>query len=329
MKAIVYREYGLPDVLKLEEVVKPIPKDNEVLVKVVAVSVNDWDWGLLRGEPFINRLMAGFPKPRKIMILGCDIAGRVEAVGKSIKQLQVGDEVFGDISKCGFGGFAEYVCTRENTLTLKPASMTFEQAAALPQAGVLALMGLRKGQIQKRDSQLKQQRVLINGASGGAGSYAVQIAKQFGAEVTGVCRSNKLEFVRSLGADHVIDFTLEDFTKNRQHYDLILDLMGFHSIFAYMRVLAPNGIYVMVGGSSALANKVLFLGIWISMFGSKKMGLLLLKQNKGLDYLIELFESGKVVPVIDKCYPLSETADALRYFGEGPKKGKVVITLEQ
>lgn len=323
MKAIVYHKYGLPDVLKLEEVAKPIPRDNEVLIKVYAASVNDWDWGLLRGVPFVNRLMAGFPKPKKIKILGCDIAGRVEVVGKNVKQFKPDDEVFGDISECGFGGFAEYVCARENVLTLKPSSMTFEQAAALPQAGVLALTGLRdKGHIQSG------QKVLINGASGGAGSYAVQMAKTFGAEVTGVCRTNKLEFVRSIGADHVIDFTQEDFTKNGQRYDLILDLMGFHSIFDYKRALSPKGIYVMVGGSSALVNQILFLGSWISMFGSKKMGLLLLKQNMDLAFLIELFETGKVVPVIDRRYPLSEVAEALRYFGEGHKKGKVVITLE-
>ena len=323
MKAIVYHKYGLPDVLKLEEVAKPIPRDNEVLIKVHAASVNDWDWGLLRGVPFVNRLMAGFPKPKKIKILGCDIAGRVEAVGKNVKQFQPGDEVFGDISKCGFGGFAEYVCALENVLTLKPSSMTFEQASALPQAGVLALTGLRdKGHLQSG------QKVLINGASGGTGSFAVQIAKLFGAEVTGVCRTSKLEFVRSIGADHVIDFTQEDFTKNGQRYDLILDLMGFHSIFDYKSALSPKGIYVMVGGSSALVNQVLFLGSWISMFGSKKMGLLLLKQNKDLAFLIELFETDKVVPIIDKRYPLSEVAEALRYFGEGHKKGKVVITLE-
>ena len=324
MKAVVFHQYGLPDVLHLEHVAKPTPEKDEVLIKVHAASVNDWDWGLLRGVPFINRLMAGFPKPKKIQILGCDIAGQVEAIGKNVKQFRPGDAVFGDISKCGFGGFAEYVCARENALTLKPASMTFEQAAALPQAGILALTGLRdKGHIQPG------QKVLINGASGGTGSYAVQMAKLFGADVTGVCRTGKLEFVRSLGADHVIDFTQEDFTKNGQRYDLILDLMGFHSIFDTKHSLNPRGIYVMVGGATAIVNQVLILGTLISLFGSKKMGLLMLQQNKDIDYLIELFETGKVIPVIDKCFPLSETAEALRYFGEGHKKGKVVITLEQ
>jgi NADPH:quinone reductase-like Zn-dependent oxidoreductase len=324
MKAIVFHQYGLPDVLHIEDIAAPTPEENEVLIKVHAASVNDWDWGLLRGVPFVNRLMAGFPKPKKITILGCDIAGRVEAVGKNVKRFQAGDEVFGDISKCGFGGFAEFVCAHENALTLKPASMTFEQAAALPQAGVLALTGLRdKGHIQPG------QKVLINGASGGAGSYAVQIAKTFGADVTGVCRTSKLDFVRSLGADHVINFTQEDFTKSGQQYDLILDLMGFHSIFDTRRSLKPRGIYVMVGGATAIVNQVIFLGSLISLFSRKKMGLLLLKQNKDIDFLVELFEAGKILPVIDKSFPLSETADALRYFGEGYKKGKVVITLEQ
>ena len=271
----------------------------------------------------MNRITAGFPKPKKIKILGCDIAGEVEAVGKNVKQFQPGDEVFGDISECGFGGFAEYVCARENVLTLKPASMTFEQAAALPQAGVLAVTGLLdKGYLQSG------QKVLINGASGGTGSFAVQIAKAYGAEVTGVCRTSKLEFVRSLGADHVIDFTQEDFTKNEQHYDLILDLMSYHSIFDCKRVLSSNGIYIIVGGANSRIMQTLFIGTLISLFTKQKMKLLLLKPNKDLTTLIGLYENGKVIPFIDKCYPLSETAEAMRYFGEGYKKGKVVITLE-
>ncbi len=323
MKAITFSKYGQPDVLHLEEVEKPTPKDNEVLVKVYAASINDWDWQLLQGIPFVNRLMAGLLKPTRIKILGCDIAGRVEAVGKNVKQFYAGDEVFGDLSGCGFGGFAEYVCARENALALKPETMTFEDAAAVPQAGLLALQGLReKGEVQPG------QKVLINGASGGAGTFAVQIAKSFGAEVTGVCSTKKMDFVRSVGADHVIDYTQEDFTKNGQHYDLILDMQAHHSVFDYKRALSPNGIFVMVGGSSALVNKLIFLGPWISMTESKKMGLLLHKANKSMDSMKELLESGTVVPVIDKLFPLSEAAEAMRYFGEGHKKGKVVITLE-
>jgi len=330
MKASVYRQYGSPDVLHLENVAKPTPADNEVLINVHATSINDWDWGLLRGVPFVNRTTAGLLKPKKIQILGCDIAGTVEEVGQRITQFKVGDEVFGDISSCGFGGFAEYVCVNESALILKPASMSFEQAAALPQAGVLALQGLLKGNIQQE--QLEQdkktvQRVLINGASGGAGSFAVQIAKSFGAEVTGVCRTNKLEFVRSLGADYVIDFTQEDFTKNGQQYDLILDLMAFHSIFDTYRALSPRGRYIIEGGATVRVMQAVFIGTVLSLFSKKKMELLILKPNKDLATLIELYESGKVIPVIDKCYSLSEAAEAMRYFGEGHKKGKVVITV--
>ena len=323
MKAIVFTKYGSPDVLQLKEVTKPVPKDDEVLIKVHAASINSWDWELLRGIPYVNRLMAGLLKPTKIKILGCDIAGRVEAVGKNVKQLQPGDEVFGDLSRSGWGGFAEYVCARDNAVVLKPACMTFEQAAAVPQAGLLALQGLQKGNIQPG------QKVLINGAGGGAGTFAVQIAKSFVAEVTGVDSTEKLDVMRSIGADHVIDYTQEDFTKNGQSYDLILDVNAYHSIFDYKRALSHKGIYVMVGGSSALVNQLLFLGPWISMTGSKKMGLLLHKANKDLAFMKELLEAGKVVPVIDRRYPLSEVAEALRYFEEGHAKGKVVITFEE
>ena len=327
MKAVLLTKYGSPDYFQLQEVATPAPKDNEVLVKVHAASVNSWDWEILLGKPFVNRFMVGLFKPTKIRILGCDIAGRIEAVGKTVTQFKPGDEVFGDISHCGWGGFSEYVCVPEkaNALALKPPSLTFEQAAAVPQAAVLALQGLRKGKIQQGQSK-QVQKVLINGASGGVGSYAVPLAKSFGAHVTGVCSSAKMEFVRSLGADHVIDYTREDFTKNGEHYDIILDVKGFHSIFDYRRALSDHGIYVMVGGASSLVNQLFLLGIWISMFSSKKMGLLLHKPNaKDLDYLKTLLDSGKIRPVIDNSYPLSEAAEAIRYFGAGHAKGKVVI----
>ena len=321
MKAIVYRKYGSPDVLELEEVQKPTPKADEVLVRVHAASVNDWDWGLLRGKPFLARLPTGLLKPTN-KILGSDIAGQVEAVGPNVKQFQPGDEVFGDLSGCGWGGFAEYVCARENALALKPASMTFDEAAAVPQAAVLALLGLRdKGHIQPG------QKVLINGAGGGAGTFAVQIARSFGAEVTGVDSTSKLDIMRSIGADYVIDYTQDDFTRNEQRYDLILDMAAHHSMFDYKRALNPKGVYVVEGGSMARILQVLFLGPWVSLTESKKMGLLLHKQNKGLAFIIELFEAGKVVPVIDRRYPLSEVAEALRYFGEGHARGKIVITV--
>lgn len=324
MKAIVFQKYGLPDVLEQKEVEKSTPKDNGVLIKVHAASVNSWDWELLRGKPFANRLMFGLLQPKKIKILGCDIAGRVEGVGKKVKQFQPGDEVFGDISGCGWGGFAEYVCASENALAMKPASMSFEDAAAIPQAGVLALQGLRQGQVQPG------QKVLINGAGGGVGSFAVQVAKSFEVEVTGVDSTSKLDMMRLLGADHVIDYTKEDFTKNGQRYDLILDVMAHHSIFDYKRALSPKGIYVMVGGASSRIFQLLFLGPLISMTSGKKMSLLLHKPNTNdLDFMKTLFESDKVVPVIDKRYPLSEVAEAIRYFGEGCAQGKIVITIEE
>lgn len=322
MKAVVYTQYGPPDVLQFKEVEKPTPKDDEVLIAVQAASANAADWHLLRGDPFLVRLMAGPLKPKNT-ILGADIAGRVEAVGKNVKQFQPGDEVFGDISECGWGGFAEYVCARENALVLKPASMTFEEAAAVPLAALTALQGLRdKGQIQPG------QKVLINGASGGVGTFAVQIAKSFGAEVTGVCSTRNLDMVRSIGADHVIDYTQEDFTQNGQRYDLIMATNGYHSISDYARALSPKGIYVMTGGSGAQMFQAMLLGPWISMTGNKKMGNLLMKpNNRDLVFLKELLEAGKIAPVIDRRYPLSEVAEAIRYLEEGHARGKVVITV--
>jgi len=319
MKAIVYEKYGPPEVLQLKEVEKPSPKEDEVLVKVHAASINYSDWHVLRGESFLLRLMNGLLKP-KHKILGDDIAGRVEAVGRNVKQFQPGDEVFG-ISD--FDAFAEYVCVPENALALKPASMTFEEAAAVPMAGITALQGLRdKGQIQSG------QKVLINGASGGVGTFAVQIAKSFGAEVTGVCSTKKLDLVRSIGADQVIDYTREDFTKSGQRYDLILAAGGYHPISDYKRALSPEGIYVCPGGSMAQYFQALLLGPLISMMGSKKLGSMYGKPNpKDYVFLIELFEAGKVVPVIDRRYPLSEVPEALRYYGEGHARGKVVITV--
>jgi len=323
MKAVVCTKYGSPDVLQLKEVKQPTPKDDEVLIKVHAASVNAADWHLLRGEPILLRLDSGFLKP-KIEILGADIAGRVEAVGRAAKQFQLGEEVFGDISECGWGGLAEYVCARENALVLNPPGITFEQAAAVPMAAVTALQGLRdKGRIQAG------QKVLINGASGGVGTFAVQIAKSFGAEVTGVCSSGKLDMVRSIGADQVIDYTREDFTQNRRRYDLIIGANGFRSLSEYKRALNPRGIYVATGGSMAQIFQGLLLGPLISMTGSKKMGSLQARPNTmDLAFVKDLLEAGKVVPVIDRRYALSEVPEALRYLGEGHAKGKVVISVE-
>ena len=322
MKAIVYHRYGSPDVLELQDIDKPVVEDDEVLVRVRASSVNSWDWDLVRGT-FQGRLgLGGFRGPR-IKILGTDIAGRVEAVGRNVAGLRPGDEVFGDISGCGWGGFAEYVCVAESALALKSPRVTFEEAAATPQAAVLALQGLRdKGQIEPGHE------VLINGAGGGVGTFAVQIAKSFEAEVTGVDSTSKLDMLRSLGADHVIDYTREDFTRNGKRYDLILDVVASRSVFAYKRALNPKGKLVIVGGSAGSILQTALLGSLISMTGSRKLRILAHRPNKNdLTYMNELIETGKMVPVIDRCYPLSDVAEALGYFGEAHAKGKVVITM--
>jgi NADPH:quinone reductase-like Zn-dependent oxidoreductase len=324
MKAIVSNKYGSPDTLKLKEVEKPIPEDNQVLVKVHAASVNYGNLVLLRGEPFLARFVFGLLKP-KYSIPGGDIAGRVEAIGKDVKQFQPGDDVFGDLSGCGWGAFAEYVSVPENALALKPVNMSFEEAAAVPMAGATALQGLRdKGKIRSG------QKVLINGASGGVGTFAVQIAKSFGAEVTGVCSTRNVDILRSIGADHVIDYAKEDFTKNIQRYDLIIGVNGYQPISDYKRALSPNGTYVMVGGSrwGAQMFQSMVSGPLISMTGNKKMSSVLQRANqKDLIYMKELLEAGKVKPVIDRSYKFSEVPEALRYFEEGHAQGKVVITV--
>ena len=320
MKAIVYTKYGPPDVLQLKEVEKPSPQDNEVLVKVLAASVNAMDWRPFTMPLIFVRMMRGGLLEPKDTSLGADIAGRVEAVGPAVKQFQPGDAVFG-VSK---GAFAEYACAAENELALKPANLSFEAAAAVPVAAFTALQGLRdKGKIQPG------QKVLINGAGGGVGTFAVQIAKSFGAEVTAVCSTRNLDMARSIGADHVIDYTQEDFTKNEQRYDLIIAANGYHPILDYRRALIPGGIYVVLGGTMAQIFQGMLLGPLLSWTGSKKMGSMMTHSNqKDLVFLKELLEAGKVVPVIDRCYPLGEVAEAIRYLVEGHARGKVVITVE-
>ena len=323
MQAIVYHNYGSPDVLKLEEVQKPMPKDNEVLVKVHAASAAAGDWHLLRADPFPIRFMSGLLKP-KYKILGAAVAGRVEAVGRNVTHFQPGDAVFGDLSLCGFGAFAEYVAVPENALVLKPTRLTFEQAATVPVSAVTALQGLRAGQIQSG------QQVLINGASGGVGTFAVQIAKAFGAEVTAVCSTSKVEMVRALGADHVIDYTKEAFTQSGKRYDLILAANGYQPFAAYQQALTPTGIYVMTGGATRQMFEAMLLGPWRSKKGGQQLGNLLAKPcQKDLQLMKELIEAGKVTPVIDRCYPLSGVPDAIRYVEAGHAKGKVVITVAQ
>ena len=323
MKAVVYTKYGPPDVLELKETEKPAPKDDEVLIRVHATSIVFSDLAFVKGKPFLVRLIgSGLMKP-KHTILGVDVAGKIEAVGRNARQFRPGDEVYGDLSEYGRGSYAEYVCAPEKALALKPTNCSFEEAAAVPESAVVALQGLRdKGRIQPG------QKVLVNGASGGIGTFAVQIAKSFGAEVTGVCSTRNLDMVRSIGADHVIDYTQEDFARNGQRYDLILATAGYRSIFDYRRALIPGGIYVVTGGSMAQIFQPMLLGPWISMTGSEKMVNLTNRPNqKDLFFLKELIEAGKIKPVIDRCYTLSEIAEALRYYEKGHARGKVVITV--
>jgi NADPH:quinone reductase-like Zn-dependent oxidoreductase len=325
MKAIVCTKYGSPDVLQLQEIAKPAPKDDEVLIKIHAASINSRDWRMMRANPFFIRLVpGGFLRPKN-KILGGDVAGRVEAIGRYVKQFKPGDEVFGYLpSATGRGTFAEYVCANENAITLKPTNLTFEQAAAVPLAALTALQGLRdKGNIQPG------QKVLIYGASGGVGTFAVQIAKVFGAEVTAVCSTRNLDMVRSLGADHVIDYMHEDFTQNSHLYDLILAVNGYHPISEYLCALAPGGNYVVAGGTMLQLFQAALRGQRTSKVGGRKTYIVSLVQNqKDLAFLKELLESGKIVPVIDGCYPLSKTAEAFQYYEKVHPKGKVVITVE-
>jgi NADPH:quinone reductase-like Zn-dependent oxidoreductase len=317
MKAIVYKRYGSPGVLQLREVEKPIPGDNELLIKVHSASINSYDWRHVRAVPFLIRFMgAGLLKPQH-GILGADMAGIVEAVGSQVKNFAPGDEVFGE---GGYGGFAEYACADENRFVLKPANLTFEEAAAVPMAALTALQGLRdKGQIRAG------QKVLINGASGGVGTFAIQIAKSFDTEVTGVCSTTKIDLVCSIGADHVIDYTKEDVTKNKNKYDLIFDTAAYRSISKYRQILSPNGIYVLAGGSMARIIQLMLR----SMAGARNMSLMVANINqKDLLYMIELINAGHVKPIIDKCFPLDATAEAMRYFEKGMARGKVIINMK-
>jgi len=320
MKAVVYTRYGSPEVLRLTDVETPTPKDNEVLVKVHAVSLNLSDWETLRGKPLYSRIAGPF-RPRH-HILGSDIAGRVEATGRDATLFQAGDDVFADILSY-MGGFAEYVCVPQSVLARMPSGMTHEEAAALPQAGAIALQGIRE-----KGSARPGQKVLINGAGGGSGMFAVQLAKLDGAEVTGVDNGEKLEFMRSVGADHAIDYTREDFTRNGQTYDLILDLAGHRPVSSYNRALAPGGRYLFVGGSMATLLRVLLIGPMTGRSAGKKIRVLAVRLGaQHLGPLIELCRQGKISTIIDRRYPLSEVPEALRYLGEGHAKGKVIINV--
>ena len=322
MKVMIYEKYGPPEVLLLKEIEKPIPKDHEVLIKIHAASITFGDLAAVKGEPFMVRFTLGLREP-KYKTPGKDVAGEVEAVGANVKEFKVGDAVFGDLSECGWGAFAEYVSVPENAIVHKPANSSFEEAAAVPESAVVALQGLRNlGQIQSG------QKVLINGASGGIGTFAVQIAKSFGTHVTGVCSTRNLDLVRSIGADQVIDYTKEDFTLSGQQYDLILATAGYRSLFEYRRALAPNGHYVATGGEMAQIFQPMLLGPWLST-GGRKMTNLAMKPNKNdLTFVKDLIEDGKVKPVIDKSFQLNEVPEAFRYYGQGRSRGKVVVTMD-
>ena len=323
MRAIVRDAYGAPDVLRLDDVPIPTPNEKEVLVKVRAASVNAGDWRLLRADPFLVRLMGeGLLRPRH-RVLGFDVAGEVEAVGPGVQHRHVGDAVFGDLSQHGFGGFAEYVCAPERAFASKPSRLSFEEAAAVPVAGVTALQGLRdEGQIQSGDA------VLINGASGGVGTFAVQIARAFGATVTGVCRRGKRGLVHALGANRVIDYTRDDVTTREERYDLILDTAAHRSPRVYRRILAPDGVYVMVGGSMLRLFQTMLLRPWVARTSDRRLATLMATPSPDdLRGLAELIEDGAVTPVLDRLFPLSEVPQAIRYVEEGRARGKVVVTV--
>lgn len=318
MKAIVYERYGSPDVLQLTDIPRPTPKDDEVLVKVRAVGLNAADWHMMRADPFLARFSAGLFKPKNT-ILGEDIAGTVEAVGSAVTQFKPGDAVFA----CYARGLAEFVCAPESKLTPMPKNLGFEEAAAVPMAALTALQGLRDhGKIAAG------QRVLIHGASGGVGTFAVQIARHFGAQVTAVTSTAKLDMARALGADHVIDYIREDFSQNGRQYDLIFAANGNRSLTDYERALTPTGIYVMAGGTNAQMFQAIFFGRLKSKAGGRTMKIFLASSSPAdLAIVKDWIEAGKLKPVMDRCYPLEQTAEAMRYLEAGHAKGKIVVTV--
>lgn len=323
MKAILLKEYGLPNDLEIGEVAKPVPNDKEVLVRIHSASINDWDWGLVRGKPFVIRLFFGLKKP-KINIPGVDISGKIEAIGGKVSSFKIGDEIYCDLSECGCGGFAEYVCVPENQLTKKPTNMSYNDASALPHAGLLALQGLvEKGKVKSG------QRILINGAGGGVGTLGIQILKSYGVKVTGVDSAEKLDLMKSLGYDSVMDYKKTDFTDTGEKYDLILDTKSNRSVFKYARSLKRNGTYVTMGGSMYRLLETSLLGSIISLFTGKKLKVLIHEPNKGLDRISKLAEKGQIKPVVDGPYGFDKIPELIQYFGEGKHLGKIVVEIEK
>lgn len=319
MRAAVVERYGGPEVIELREVARPTPKAGEILVRVHAASINDWDWGLMQGAPFINRLFNGLSAPKRRKIFGCDVAGCVEAVGAGVRTFQPGDDVYGDLCTAGFGAFAEYVAAPETSFAQKPASMNFEQAAAIPQAAMLAMQGLFDvGGLKENQS------VLLNGAGGGVGTFALQLAKLHGAEVTAVDSAPKLAMLTALGADHVIDYAREDFTKLGRRYDLILDAKTSRSPFAHARALKPGGTYATVGGDFA---RILEMLAFAPLIAGKRLRVVALKANKDLAAMNALFEAGNIRPIIDEPYRFTDIAEAFRLFAGAGHKGKIVLTM--
>ncbi|MDR9366736.1 MAG: NAD(P)-dependent alcohol dehydrogenase [Balneolaceae bacterium] len=323
MKAILLKKYGTPYDLTIGKVAKPVPKHNEVLVRVHSASINDWDWGLVRGKPFVIRLFFGLRKP-KIQIPGVDISGKIEALGSNVSSFEIGDEIYCDLSDCGLGGFAEYVCVPEKILSKKPSNISYSDASALPHAGVLALQGLvEKGKVRSGQS------VLINGAGGGVGTLGIQILKSYGVKVTGVDSDKKLGLMKSLGFDSVMDFKKTDFTATGDKYDLILDAKSNRSVFKYARSLKKNGTYVTVGGSMVRLIEIALMGSLISLFTSKKLSVLILEPNKGLDRISKLAEKGQMKPVIDGPHPFDKIPELIQYFGECKHLGKIVVEMDE
>jgi len=323
MKAILLKKYGIPYDLTIGKVAKPVPKHNEVLARVISASINDWDWGLVRGKPFVIRLFFGLKKP-KIQIPGVDISGKIEAVGSNVGSFEIGDEIYCDLSDCGFGGFAEYVCVPEKILSKKPSNISYSDASALPHAGVLALQGLvEKGKVRSGQS------VLINGAGGGVGTLGIQILKSYGVKVTGVDSSEKLDLMKSLGFDSVMDYKKKDFTATGEKYDLIFDAKSHRSVFKYTRSLKKNGTYVTVGGSMVRLFEIALMGSLISLFTGKKLSVLVLEPNKGLGRISKLVEKGQIKPVIDGPHPFDKIPELIQYFGEGKHLGKIVVEMNK